>query len=112
VWYCVTTDASLLSASGAASSTLTVGPGRTISRHTVVLAPGVCTAGASGGRNWYNVMYSSSYSTRWLCCCYVLSSGGNLVVIVLNGCMWIYFVMDIVVEILKAPEVVLLLVAR
>ena len=109
MWYCVTTDASLLSASGAASSTLTVGPGRTISRHTVGLAPGVCTAGASGGRNWYNVMYSSSYSTLWLCCCYVV---GTLAVIVLNGCMWKYFVMDIVVEILKSSEVVLLLVAR
>ena len=42
----------------------------------------------------------------------LLLCGGNLVVIVLNGCMWKYFVMDIVVEIFKAPEVVLLLVAR
>ena len=42
----------------------------------------------------------------------LLLCGGNLVVIVLNGCMWKYFVMDIVVEILKSPEVVLLLVAR
>ena len=49
MWYCVTTDASLLSDSGAAStSTLTVGPGRTISRHTVV-HPVYVRRGLAGG---------------------------------------------------------------
>ena len=109
MWYCVTTDASLLSASGAASSTLTVGPGWTISRHTVVQHPVYVRRGLAGGETGTMLCIAPAIEHSMVV---LLLCGGNLAVIVLNGCMWKYFVMDIVVEIFKAPEVVLLLVAR